>query len=142
MSYEAYRNIFIGGLAVSLLFLTASIIMFIKFKIPYLLGYFSKKNRTKSVAAIQKETDDYIKNQQNHDGFNYVSDSFSDNLGKLPTGSPKDEDIKTISEDEAGYTLATTMFGKTWDNQLQRSNQSNFVIEREITLIHTDEVIA
>lgn len=142
MNYEAYRNVFVGGLAASLLFLTVSVLLFFKFKIPYLLGYFSKKSRTKGVAAIQKATDEYIKNQQTNDGFIYISDSFSDDLGKLSTGSRKEQGIKTKPEGKAGYTLETTMFGNNGDNHSQHGKQSNFIIEREITLIHTDEVIA
>lgn len=158
MSYEIYRYIFIGGAILSGVMLVLTILLFFVYKIPTVVGDLTGANARKAIENIRNQNESsgnklYKTSQVNRERgklTDKISPSGSlmrDPSGALGGGAMATEKISTQQlhpEDVANET--TVLSNESYANETTVLNvqtfSNEFVIEYEITYIHTDEVIA
>lgn len=170
MTYELYRYIFIGGLALSILMLVLAVVMFFTMDIRRLIGEYNGTTKRKAIEKIRKKSS----------GESTTSDDISKRT--LPKADPlKSEDAPTKSKSAAknnkpseNYTTAETSKIKPQDRydsldapetttlsdydaqqsiheaearyssdqvQYPYAYREDFIIETDITYVHSSEVI-
>lgn len=162
MTYDMYRYVFLGALAACGVFLAISIILFFTLRIPKVISDLSGRTARKAIENIR------LQNEQSGDK-TYKSSAVNLQRGKLTdkiSGSgrliPRNatpfgtgvitEKISTqqldVAEDVGETTLLSQTEGASAQNSdtgetelLDTSARQLFVIEHEITFLHTDEVI-
>lgn len=162
MTYDIYRYIFYGGAALAVIMLVVSIVLFFMYKIPSVIGDLTGSTARKAIEDIR--------NQNESSGNKvYKTSHVNRERGKLTDKiSPSGGLIRNPSE-AIGGAMATEKIstqelplesdGTTVLNSLNETTvleasscettvltpvtETNaFVIEYEITYVHTDEIIA
>ena len=148
MTYESFRYIFIGGAALSAVMLVTSIVLFFAFDVPDLFGYFSGKNKRKGLEEIQRENKRNIDVQGNRSTFDFDGEKTSGKLDNSRDQLQPDAEYKSVTQDLNTDAVLETEYLDSKNDIVnttllsEEADKAVFVIEREITFIHTDEVIA
>ena len=170
MTYEIYRYIFLGGAILAGIMLVVSVLVFFLLKIPTVIGDLSGANARKAVESIRRQNEStgdktYQTSKVNRER-GKLTDKISSsgrlirNTSHSLRGAMSTEKISTQqlnSEDATDETIILTgeLTGGSETTVLGHDDHTNeitvlnaqtfsneFVIEYEITYIHTDEVIA
>ncbi len=159
MTYEIYRYIFIGGAALAVLMLIISVILFFVYRIPSVVGDLTGRTARKAIEDIRNQNESSGNKVYKTSHVNRQRGKLTDkispsgNLIKNPSeeigGAMSTEKISTqeLPAEETtvlGVADETTVLEQIADETtvLAPTNNVRFVIEYEITYIHTDEVIA
>ena len=170
MTYEIYRIIFIAGAVLAGIMLAVSVFVFFLLRIPTVIGDLSGANARKAIADIRSHNEStgdktYRSSQVNRERGKLTDKiSPSGRLIKDPSHSlhgamgtekistqqlhPKDATNETtvLTGELTGANETTVLSNQNYANETTvlnaRSCSNEFVIEYEITYIHTDEVIA
>lgn len=171
MSYEVYRYIFWGGAILAIIMLIVSIILFVVLKIPTVIGDLTGSNARKAIEDIRRQNSNsgqktYRSSHVNRER-GRVTDkiSASGTLIKNPThtlhGSMETEKIQTqkiiptmvapdttVLNNERQFNNETTVldvhqpFCSEETSVLnQNVNENYFEIVKDITYVHSNEVI-
>lgn len=148
MTYEIYRYVFIGAAVLCGIMAVVTILLFFFMKIPRVIGDLSGRTARKAIEEIRQQ------NESTGDK-TYKSSPVNRERGKLtdrisPTGSlyPVETDslagamaTEKIGTQQLDYTDLLDSVGGEETTVLSEVTENNFVIEYEITFIHTEEVI-
>lgn len=168
MTYEIYRYIFIGGAVLSGIMLAVSVLVFFLLKIPNVIGDLSGANARRAIADIrshnEKTGDKVYRTSRVNRERGKITDRISPS-GKLKQaaqsttrGAMATEKISAAKETEVLQTAPETSVLTGNETTILSGNETSlpvenettvlrapvpgeFVIEYEITLIHTDEVV-
>ncbi len=128
MTYDTYRYIFIGAAIAAVFFLFITIILLFVLKIPKVIGELS--------GAAERRAVDEIRRQNENSGTRSLKKSTPlltregiDETAILPVNSA--EETTVLAADIAGAAIGA-----------ETSRLDFFVIEKDITFIHTNEVLA
>lgn len=125
MTAELYQMISIVCFVLAGVLLLLSIVLFIKFRIPKVIGELSGTTERKAIAAM------YGKNKQEHDTTLYLEEAVKSHTNiteKIARFSPETEVLAASTEE-------TTILS---DNPVQNKG---LVIEDDIIFVHTNEII-
>ncbi|MBQ3196179.1 MAG: hypothetical protein IJB65_06910 [Clostridia bacterium] len=171
MTYEVYRYIFMGGAILTILMLIVSVFVFFYLKIPKVIGDITGSTARKAIENIrnhnEKTGDKTFKTSRINNERGKITDKISAS-GKLikqvesaPYGAMATEKLNTqqlVGSD--GAANETTVLSQATASETtvlsetpvmaaaettvlsQQSAGNEFVVEYEITYIHTDEIIA
>lgn len=163
MTYEVYRYIFYGGAALAAIMFIVSVLIFIVFRIPSVINDLTGRTARKAIEDIRSQ------NEQSGNKI-YKTSHVNRERGKLtdkisPSGkiikNPSDvlyavsdtEKFDTVQLQEQANANETTVLtnetevlaptGSDETTILDQTQEQNniFVIEYEITFIHSDEII-
>lgn len=125
MTAELYQMISIGCFVLAGVLLLLSIVLFIKFRIPKVIGELSGATERKAIEAI------YGKNKEEHGTTLYVEEGQKSqvNITEKIVGFSPETEVLTASAEE------TTIL---CDNPVQNKG---LVIEDDIIFVHTNEII-
>lgn len=163
MTYETFRYVFYGGAILGAIMLILSIALFFLYKIPNVIGDLTGKNAKKAIAAIRSQNEStgnklYKSSKVNAERGrltdkispsgnliqqdNNIINGGAMNTEKISTQElpPEMTDETTVLNHENETTVLDYIAGETTVLD-QAINEQPFVIEYEITLIHTDEII-
>lgn len=151
MTYETYRLIFILATILALVFLVVAIVLFFVLHIPQIVGDLSGRTARKAIQSIREQ------NEKTGDKV-YKSSQVNIERGKITEKISVSGKLR--KHDDAGlgsYTekLNTKQLSSQAETTVLNSNMANettvltenmilqqfFVIEKDITFIHTNEVI-
>lgn len=163
MTYEVYRYIFLGALIACGVMVVVSAILFFTLRIPRVIGDLTGRTARKAIEDIRKQNEQSGDKTYKSSAVNLQRGKLTDKItqsGKLikraetPFGtgviteqlagqqnisySEETTVLDAVSETTVLYPTSgeTTVLASSEDNQMQ-----SFVIEYEITFIHTNEVI-
>ncbi len=168
MTYEIYRYIFMGGAILAGIMLVVSVLVFILLKIPTVIGDLTGVNARKAIENIRSQNENSGNKTYQTSAVNRERGKLTDKIspsGRLirtPSGSlhgamattkldteellQSARETTLLTEKAASINPETTVLVQegqanetTVLNEQPVSNE--FVIEYEITYIHTDEVI-
>ena len=170
MTYEIYRYIFLGGAILAGIMLVVSVLVFFLLKIPTVIGDLTGANARKAIENIRNQNEStgdktYRSSQVNRERGKLTdkispsgriikdpSHSLHGAMGteKISTQQLHPEDVTTETTVLTGeYTGGNETTVLSHENPVNETTVLNlqtfsneFVIEYEITYIHTDEVIA
>ncbi|MBQ8802263.1 MAG: hypothetical protein IJZ53_01320 [Tyzzerella sp.] len=148
MTYEIYQYVFIGAAVLCGVMAAVTVFLFVYLKIPRVIGDLTGTTAKKAIEEIRKQ------NASTGDK-TYRSSLVNQERGKLtdrisPTGSLYRAETGPIAGAMATEKIGTQQLNETMvlDNVVSEetavlSNMQgcDFVIEYEITFIHTDEII-
>lgn len=148
MTYEIYRYVFIGAAILCGIMALVTILLFFLLEIPRVIGDLTGSTARKAIEEIR---------QQNESSGNkiYKSSAVNRERGKLtdkisPSGSlypaetgPLDGFMETekIGTQQLGETDVLDNTGSDETTLLSGNLECGFVIEQQITFIHTEEII-
>ena len=161
MTYEVYRYIFIGAAILCGVMAAVSILLFILLRIPSVIGDLSGKTAKKAIEEIRKQN-------EASGGKNYRSSAVNRERGKLTDKISKSGSLLKQETGPINYMMETekidiqqpdqtdvldqtcvleetaVLDGMGWEETAVLSPQleNTFVIEHQITFIHTDEIIS
>ena len=165
MTYEIYRYIFICGAVLAVGMFIISVLVFFLLDIPSVVGNISGASEKKGIESIRNQSKNYEnKNSQSYDHAKdrgRITDKISPsgNIIKNPSASiegvietekissvrlsPANE-TTVLTGELSAYSPETTVLSEETvsDETTLLDTSSGFVVEYEITYIHTDEVIA
>ena len=171
MTYEIYRYIFLGGAILAGVMLVVSVFVFFSLNIPMVIGDLTGANARKAIENIRNQNESSgvktYKSSAVNNKRGRVTDKISPSgkieraqslatQGAMPTAKistqelveeykPADETTILSVEPSACETTVLSMVTEEQHNVSESSTQidaSEFVVEFEITYIHTDEIIA
>lgn len=149
MTYEIYRYVFIGAAVLCGIMAVVTIFLFFFLKIPKVVGDLTGRTARKAIEEIRQQ------NESSGDK-TYKSSLVNRERGKLtdrisPTGSIYPAETgpiagamatEKIGTQQLDYTDVLDNVGGEETTVLNENAGNNFVIEYEITFIHTDEIIS
>lgn len=166
MTYDMYRNIFIGAATLSGIMIVVSILMFIFWKIPKIIGILSGATARKSINSIREQNENFGDKTYK----TYKTNTINRERGKLTdkisksgslvkgvtnqirtgvvTSKISTKQLESTNETTVLYSDETTLLNTSivdnetailWEPQVFDTNL--FKIEVDITYIHTEEVI-
>lgn len=150
MSYDMYRYIFIGGLALSAVMLIATVILFFLLNVKAAVGDITGSSKRKAIENIRnknvssnfdKKTEGKL-NKKNKTVYENQNEEFAetakislqdryDNL--VPETSLLNEEGAVLNYEEKSYPLLKS--------DVMKNINSNFYIETDITFVHSNEVV-
>jgi len=151
MTYEIYRYIFLGGAILAGIMFALSVILFFLLRIPDVIGDLSGSNARKAIKKIKQ--DSQKREEEAHRGSKNKGMITTDKLSTLrrnsksaSRGGETTESCGTESlspRDSMSETAAAIPVAPEYDpiTSGPPDESSEFVIEYQITYIHTDEVI-
>lgn len=158
MTYEVYRYIFYGGAVLAAILFVVSVVLFIVLKIPTVIGDLSGATARKAIENIRNQNENSGEKRHGSSAVNKARGRLTDkispsgNLVRNPSAglgnaftTEKISTQKLQIEESAGETTVleaaeeTTVLSYAGETTLL---ENVFVIEYEITYIHTQEVIA
>lgn len=128
MTYDTYRYIFIGAAIAAVFFLFITIILLFVLKIPKVIGELS--------GAAERRAVDEIRRQNENSG----TRSFKKSTPLLTREGLDETAILPVNSGNETTVLAADMTGTAIGAETSRLDF--FVIEKDITFIHTNEVLA
>ena len=148
MTYESYRYIFIGGLVLSVLMLILSVVLFFTMNIRKLIGEYNGTTKRKAIEKIRKKSSGEVAftghtaaAPKAHVEVKVHTDGLS---GSSETSKIKPQD-RYDSMDASETTTLSEYAAQHTANEPQRSvdykNYDDFIIETDITYVHSNEVI-
>ncbi len=160
MTYEIYRSVFIGGVVFSTIMFLISVTLFFVFKIPKIIGNLSGSTAKKAIRQIREQNEytgalkntgrtEKTKRKKLH---NKTGTSGAETSGYHPSGSGAwTEKISTQLLDQKAMAQSmleeTTLLSPVMEETTVLSHDpaaeagSVFVVEQDITFIHTEEYI-
>ena len=161
MTYEIYRYIFFGGAILSGIMIIVTVLVFFVLKIPTVIGDLTGANARKAIENIRNQNensgDKLYKSSPINSSRGKLTDKISQSgkikqiyssgvHGAMPTAKISTKQLMenlpanetTLLSEETSNNCETTVLNFVE----QESYSSEFVIEYEITFIHTDEIIA
>jgi len=157
MTYEVYRYIFYGGAVLAAILLVVSVVLFFVLKIPAVIGDLSGATARKAIENIRNQNENSGEKKHGASVVNKargrVTDKISPsgNLVRNPSANlgnafatEKISTQKLVMEESVGETTVLEMAEET--TVLSYAGETTllenvFVIEYEITYVHTQEVI-
>lgn len=158
--FQTYRLMSLISIIVCVIFLILSLILFIKFNIPKIIGNITGFTAKRAVKRMREENKDREKNANKVVQFKAQNSKTTQkfkpikNAYMAPTESGEKQ-IVTARLDHSGYndrnthsmkpTYVTTILGnpnEAYQTTVLNENGNNFTIEQDITLIFTDEIIS
>lgn len=150
MTYEVYRYIFIGAAILCGIMAVTSVFLFFFLKIPRVIGDLTGSTARKAIEEIRQQN-------ENSGHKTYKTSLVNQERGKLTDKISPSGNLYPAGTDPLGGAMATEKIGTQQleymgnDTELLSdigseetsvlSDVNTFVIEYEITFIHTDEVI-
>ena len=134
MSYETYRLIFWGGTFLAGIMLIISIIIFFAFDIPDIIGNLTGRNARKAIKNINKRDDKPKKEKRRLGRTDYSKDYLTEKLSLTENLDKKYDENMTEKLESQGLSDTEAFV-------LSQSEDNIFFVEREITYIHTSEII-
>lgn len=150
MTYEVYRYIFIGAAILCGIMAATSVFLFFFLKIPKVIGDLTGSTARKAIEEIRQQN-------ENSGHKTYKTSLVNQQRGKLTDKISPSGNLYPAGTDPLGGAMATEKIGTQQleymgnDTELLSdigseetsvlSNVNAFVVEQEITFIHTDEVI-
>lgn len=150
MTYEIYRYIFIGAAILCGIMAATSVFLFFFLKIPKVIGDLTGSTARKAIEEIRQQNE-----SSGHK--TYKTSLVNQQRGKLTDKISPSGNLCPAGTDPLGGAMATEKIGTQQleyasnDTELLSdigseetsvlSNVNTFVVEYEITFIHTDEVI-
>ena len=133
MTYEVYRYIFIGGAILSVLFLLITLFLFFYLKIPKVIGNLTGATEKKAIKSIR------IHNENSGNQIYASIETEKISTQNIPQCADMPE-TAVLNQ----YTDETTMLAADIGETavLEQQQPDIFVIEYEITYIHTDEIVS
>ena len=152
MTYEMYRYLFLGSAIASAVMLVVSLILFIKLRIPNVIGDLTGRNARKAIDEIRKRNERTGDKTYKSSAVNIQRGKLTDKISASGNLIPKEETpfgvgsitqkIQTERLDgDAGQTEVLGGEMTTLLQQEQDGGVPRFEIEFEITYIHTNEII-
>ncbi len=154
MSYDTYRMIFIGGLVLSIVMLLATIAIFFLLRIKDVIGDLTGANARKEIADIRKQSVAAVpRKEKKKEKLVATAEPISESLMETAKISPQDRfDNLQASEttvlhvaDDAQTTVLSEapLAGETDEVLILASTpvNPNFIIEADITYIHSNEIV-
>jgi len=150
MTYEVYRYIFIGAAILCGIMAVTSVFLFFYLKIPKVIGDLTGSTARKAIEEIRQQN-------ENSGHKTYKTSLVNQERGKLTDKISPSGNLYPAGTDPLGGAMATEKIGTQQleytsnDTELLSdigseetsvlSDVNTFVVEYEITFIHTDEVI-
>lgn len=162
MTYDIYRYIFYGGAALAVIMLVVSVILFFVYKIPSVIGDLTGSTARKAIEDIRNQNESSGNKVHKTSQVNRERGKLTDKISpsgsllKNPSeaigGAMATEKISTQELTSEHYETTvlevsdetTILEQSAYETTVLTSvlNTVQFVIEYEITYIHTDEIIA
>ncbi len=159
MSYEIYRYIFIGGLVLSGVFLLATIAIFFLLNIKNVIGDLTGSNAKRGIENIRNQGVKTSKNKKAENKHNEQRQSITTSTVETSKISPQDR-FDSLEASETAILKATepeisetSVLSPELLNAQEQPNEAehtisagipvnpNFIIETDITFVHSSEVI-
>lgn len=148
MTYEIYRYIFIGAAILCGIMAVVSVLLFFYLKIPRVIGDLSGSTARKAIEEIRKQNE-----SSGHK--TYKTSLVNQERGRLTDKISPSGNLYPVETDPLGGAMATEKigtqqldatdildnFGSEETAVLSDMTINTFVIEHEITFIHTNELI-
>lgn len=137
MTYEVYRYIFLGGLALSILMLIASVVLFFVLKIPKVIGDLTGRTARKAIEDIRKQ------NEQSGDK-TYRSSAVNRQRGKLTDKISKSGRLEKRAESPFGTGVITEQLsGKAAPvaNETTVLSEETTVLSNETTVLANETTV-
>lgn len=163
MTYEAFRYVFFGGALLGAIMLIVSIALFFLYKIPNVIGDLTGKNAKKAIDAIRSQNESSGNKLYKSSKVNAERGKLTDKISPSGNLIQRDNSVinggamntEKISTQELPYEMTDETTVLSYENETtvldntagettvldQAINEQPFVIEYEITLIHTNEII-
>ena len=160
MTYETYRLIFQGGAILAAVMLIISVILFFSFDVIRIIGDVSGYNARKEVERIRDQN-------KNSGVKTYKSSAVNKERGRITDKITQSGEVISSAPEKHGGAMSTSRLDKPKSEETEVSTMgettilsqnmippqettvltsdlyyAGFAVEREITFIHTDEVIA
>ncbi len=150
MSYDMYRYIFIGGLALSAVMLITTIILFFLLNIKAAVGDITGSSKRKEIENIRNKNVSSNPDQKAEGKLNKKNKTVYENqeeeFGETSKISLQDRydnlasetSLLNEEEDEINYEEKSQPVLESDD---MKNSNSNFYIETDITFVHSNEVV-
>lgn len=133
MTVELYRIIAIVCFSIAGLMLIASIILFFWYKIPKVVGDLTGSTERKAVESIRRHNESGQQRSERTNHAPIVTDEITEKIVR------NDQNETTLLAETAA-SAETTLLSD--NNDLKETNKNDsFVMEEEITLLHSNDVI-
>ena len=171
MTYEMYRYVFLGGVVLAVIMLLVSVFVFFFLNIPMVIGDLTGANARKAIENIRNQNENSGVKTYKSSVVNHKRGRLTDKIspsgkieraqslatqGAMPTAKistqelveehkPAAETTVLSTELPACETTVLSMINKEQNNVTESNmtiDDGEFVVEFEITYIHTDEIIA
>lgn len=166
MTYEIYRNIFMIALILSIVLAAVSVILFFSLRIPKVIGDLSGKTAKKAISRIREENEKTGDKAYKSSRVNIERGKLTDKISLSGRITPNDmtsglamatekidtQILEAMSEGSSETTVLNEYSAETAVLNSGMSNETTllspnlkteniFVVEYDITYIHTNEVI-
>lgn len=163
MTYEMYRNVFIIALILSAVFFAVSVVLFFLLKIPKIIGDLSGATAKKAISQIREQNEKTGEKAYKSSQVNIERGKLTDKISlsgkiirqdltmglamateKISTQilTPVGNETTILNNDIAETAVLNYEISQETTLLEEANNQNVFVIEYDITYIHTDEVIS
>lgn len=141
MTYEVYRYISTGTMIAAIVFFIISLILFFAFRIPKVIGELSGRTARKAIQSLRQKTEQSMMEAEINTQ-KISTEVLQDNA--RASFEEVSNETTVLSAADSGQTtqLETSEVMKSSLQQELCVDISNFVIEKEIMFIHSNEVVS
>ena len=141
MTYEVYRYISTGTMIAAIVFFIISLILFFAFRIPKVIGELSGRTARKAIQSLRQKTEQSMMEAEINTQ-KISTEVLQDNA--RASFEEVSNETTVLSAADSGQTtqLETSEVMKSSLQQELGVDISNFVIEKEIMFIHSNEVVS
>lgn len=151
--FDTYKLIFLISAIICAVFFIISLVLFIKFNIPKVIGDITGITAKRAVKRMMEES----KNRERNTTPTTTSGKIPRTTQKMSPAANEDRQIFTARLDKGGGSITnglgvkssyvTTVLGSTneaYETQVLSGNHDSdaFTIEKDITMIFTDEIVS
>lgn len=141
MTYEVYRYISTGAMIAAIVFFIISLILFFAFRIPKVIGELSGRTARKAIQSLKQKTEQSMMEAEINTQ-KISTEVLQDNA--RASFEEVSNETTVLSAADSGQTtqLETSEVMKSSLQQELCVDISNFVIEKEIMFIHSNEIVS
>lgn len=141
MTYEVYRYISTGTMIAAIVFFIISLILFFAFRIPKVIGELSGRTARKAIQSLKQKTEQSMMEAEINTQ-KISTEVLQDNA--RASFEEVSNETTVLSAADSGQTTQLEK-SEVMESSLQQElcvDISNFVIEKEIMFIHSNEVVS
>lgn len=141
MTYEVYRYISTGTMIAAIVFFIISLILFFAFRIPKVIGELSGRTARKAIQSLRQKTEQSMMEAEINTQ-KISTEVLQDNA--RASFEEVSNETTVLSAADSGQTTQLEK-SEVMESSLQQElcvDISNFVIEKEIMFIHSNEVVS
>lgn len=161
MTYDIYRYIFFGGAILSGIMVGIAVVVFFVLKIPTVIGDLTGSNARKAIENIRNQNENSGEKLYKTSPVNSSRGKLTDKIspsgniekkhsliehGAMPTAKISIQNMVEYTAANETTILGEEIYSTSYETTvLSSANEdacNEFVVEYEITFIHTDEIIA